>query len=154
MTGWRIGFTIADPEWTRAIVKLQSHSATHPTSFVQYACARALQDADHTIEAVNAMTAEYERRRNWLIPALNTVAGFDCQMPEGAFYAFVNVRDLLGEKFVRSGDIADHLLREAKIVVTDGAGFGADGYLRFSYATSMENLKAAVETMREIFGAK
>ena len=154
MTGWRIGFTIADPDWTRAIVKLQSHSATHPTSFVQYACAKALQDADHTINAVNAMTSEYERRRNWLIPELNTVAGFECEMPEGAFYAFVNVKGLIGDRFASSAEIADLLLREAKIVITDGAGFGADGYLRVSYATSMGNLELAVESMREIFGSK
>ncbi|HYJ91348.1 MAG TPA: aminotransferase class I/II-fold pyridoxal phosphate-dependent enzyme, partial [Pyrinomonadaceae bacterium] len=88
MTGWRIGFTIANPEWTAAMVKLQSHSATHPTSFVQYACAKALENASRTIESVHSMTAEYERRRDWLIPALNEIGGFKCAMPEGAFYAF------------------------------------------------------------------
>lgn len=150
MTGWRIGFTIADPEWTRAMVKLQSHSATHPTSFVQYACAKALIDSDHTIAAVNKMTAEYERRRNWLIPALNTIEGFKCEMPEGAFYAFVDVRELIGERFSSSAEIADMLLRDARIVVTDGEGFGADGYIRVSYATSMENLETAVEQMKHL----
>ena len=154
MTGWRIGYTIANPEWTRAMIKLQSHSATHPTSFVQYACAKALQDADATIDAVNGMTGEYERRKNWLIPALNEIAGFKCAMPEGAFYAFVDVREMLGERLDTSAAIADHLLKEAHIVVTDGAGFGADGYLRFSYATSMENLEKAVAAMKEMFGEK
>ena len=71
MTGWRIGYTIANPTWTKAMVKLQSHSATHPTSFVQYACAKALQNTSETVWAVNEMTSEYERRRNWLIPKLN-----------------------------------------------------------------------------------
>lgn len=151
MTGWRIGYTIANPEWTRAMVKLQSHSATHPTSFVQYACAKALRDYDRTIEAVRAMTAEYERRKNWLIPALNEVNGFKCAMPEGAFYAFVDVRGLLGDRFSSSADVADLLLNEAHIVVTDGAGFGADGYMRVSYATSMENLHRAVDKMKIIF---
>ena len=153
MTGWRIGYTIANPEWTKAIVKLQSHSATHPTSFVQYACAKALQDADATISAVNAMTAEYEHRKNWLIPALNEIDGFRCAMPEGAFYAFVDVREMLGERFSTSAEVADLLLKEAHIVVTDGAGFGADGFLRFSYATSMENLERAVAAMKDIFGS-
>jgi aspartate aminotransferase len=148
MTGWRIGFTIANPEWTAAIVKLQGHSATHPTSFVQYACAKALQDVARTVESVRAMTAEYERRRNWLIPALNDIDGFKCDMPEGAFYAFVDVRELLGTDFRSSADIAEFLLRDAYTVVTDGAGFGADGFLRISYATSMENLQAAVERMK------
>jgi aspartate aminotransferase len=152
MTGWRIGYTIANETWTKAMVKLQSHSATHPTSFVQYACAMALENVDATINAVNAMTSEYERRKNWFVPALNEVAGFKCAMPEGAFYAFVDVRQMLGGEFATSADIADKLLRDAHIVVTDGAGFGADGFIRFSYATSMENLEKAVAAMKGLFG--
>jgi aspartate aminotransferase len=150
MTGWRIGYTVANEEWTKAMVKLQSHSATHPTSFVQYACAKALLNTEATIEAVNSMTAEYERRRNWFVPALNKIKGFKCPMPEGAFYAFVDVRGLLGDNFADSAAVADLLLKEAHIVVTDGAGFGADGFLRFSYATSMENLENAVAAMKKI----
>ncbi len=151
MTGWRIGYTIANPEWTKAMVKLQSHSATHPTSFVQYACAKALRDVDSTLEAVNSMTAEYERRKNWFVPALNEINGFKCEMPEGAFYAFVDVRDLLGDKLASSAAVSDFLLHEAHIVVTDGAGFGADGFLRCSYATSMEDLERAVAAMKDLF---
>jgi len=150
MTGWRIGFTIANPEWTAAMVKLQGHSATHPTSFVQYACAKALQDPARTIESVQTMTAEYERRRNWLIPALNEIEGFKCSVPDGAFYAFVDVRNLLGNDFKTSADVADFLLRDAYTVVTDGAGFGADGFIRISYATSMENLQQAVERIKSV----
>lgn len=152
MTGWRIGYTIANPEWTAAMIKLQSHSATHPTSFVQYACAKALCNIEATTAAVTAMTSEYERRRDWLIPALNEINGFKCPMPEGAFYAFVDVREMLGNQFASSSDVADLLLEKAHIVVTDGAGFGADGFLRFSYATSMENLERAVNAMKEMFG--
>ena len=152
MTGWRIGYTIANPEWTQAMVKLQSHSATHPTSFVQYACAQALSDADRAINAVNEMTSEYERRRNWLIPALNQIRGLKCPMPEGAFYAFVDVREMLGDRFSTSNDVADLLLNDAHIVVTDGAGFGAEGFLRVSYATSMRNLEMAIDKMRSLFG--
>ncbi|MEO8574256.1 MAG: pyridoxal phosphate-dependent aminotransferase [Pyrinomonadaceae bacterium] len=150
MTGWRIGYTIANEEWTRAMVKLQSHSATHPTSFVQYACARAMQNREETIASVDRMFKEYERRRDWLIPALNTIDGFRCGMPEGAFYAFVDVRDMLGARFKNSADVADELLNKAHVVVTDGAGFGADGFLRLSYATSMENLHAAVDRIGKL----
>jgi len=150
MTGWRIGFTIANTEWTSAMVKLQGHSATHPTSFVQYACAKALQNAGRTIESVHSMTAEYERRRDWLIPALNEIEGFKCAMPEGAFYAFVDVREMLGRDFKASADVAEFLLRDAYTVVTDGAGFGADGFIRISYATSMENLQAAVDRIKSV----
>jgi aspartate aminotransferase len=148
MTGWRIGFTVARPQWTAAMIKLQSHSATHPTSFVQYACAKALQDPARTLESVRSMTAEYERRRDWLIPKLNEINGFKCAMPEGAFYAFVDVHDLLGSDFRSSADVAEFLLRDAYTVVTDGAGFGADGFIRISYATSMENLEKAVERIK------
>lgn len=153
MTGWRIGYTIANEQWTKAMIKLQSHSATHPTSFVQYACARALKDTENTMDAIRSMTDEYQRRKDWFIPALNGIKGFRCSMPEGAFYAFVDVREMLGGKFSASSDVAASLLREAHIVVTDGEGFGADGFIRFSYATSMENLQRAVEKMKDIFGA-
>ncbi|MGH9820040.1 MAG: aminotransferase class I/II-fold pyridoxal phosphate-dependent enzyme, partial [Pyrinomonadaceae bacterium] len=104
MTGWRIGFTVANEAWTDAILKLQSHSSTHPTSFVQYACAKAMENLTETMEAVKSMTAEYEHRKNWLIPALNEIEGFKCSMPEGAFYAFVDVRALIGDGFHSSGD--------------------------------------------------
>jgi aspartate aminotransferase len=70
-------------------------------------------------------------------------------MPEGAFYAFIDVRGLIGDKFKSSEDVAEHLLEDAHTVLTDGAGFGADGYLRLSYATAIENLEMAVERMRK-----
>ncbi|HKP67744.1 MAG TPA: pyridoxal phosphate-dependent aminotransferase [Pyrinomonadaceae bacterium] len=151
MTGWRMGYTIANETWTRAMVKLQSHSATHPTSFAQYACARAMQNRTETVAAVDSMFKEYERRRDWLIPALNTIDGFKCGMPEGAFYAFVDVRELVGSRFASSAAVADEMLNQAYTVVTDGAGFGADGFLRFSYATAMENLEAAVTRLKPLF---
>ena len=151
MTGWRSGYTIANEDWTKAMVKLQSHSATHPTSFVQYACAKALEQREQSMNAVDKMLAEYKKRRDWLIPELQKIEGFQCLMPEGAFYAFVDVRELLGEKFAASAELAEHLLNEAHTVVTDGAGFGADGFLRLSYATSMENLQNAIERMKKLF---
>lgn len=147
MTGWRSGYTIAPAEWTAAMIKLQSHSATHPTAFVQYACAKALNNAEASQRAVTEMLAEYELRRNWLIPALNGIDGIKCNMPEGAFYAFADVRELIGDRFPDSAAVADHLLSEAHVVVTDGTGFGSPGFLRISYATSMANLEKAVEKM-------
>ena len=154
MTGWRIGYTIANDDWTKAMVKLQSHSATHPTSFVQYACAKAVGEIGRSLDVVAEMTAEYKRRKDYLIPELNRIRGFRCGMPEGAFYAFVNVRDLLSGEFVCSADVAAKILHEAHIVVTDGEGFGADGFLRFSYATSMENLERAVSALSSMFGTE
>ncbi len=154
MTGWRIGYTIANEDWTRAITKLQGHSASHPTSFVQYACACALKNPEASMEAVNGMLVEYERRRDWLIPALNGIRGFKCAMPEGAFYAFVDVRELLRGEFNTSADVADKMLTDCYTAVTDGAPFGADGFLRFSYATSMGNLQKAVDRLGSLFGSR
>jgi len=154
MTGWRIGYTIANEEWSKAMIKLQSHSATHPTSFVQYACARAMERREESMSAVQEMLAEYNRRRDWFIPELNKINGFKCAMPEGAFYAFVDVRGVLGDKFQKSADVAEFLLSEAQTVTTDGAGFGADGFLRLSYATSMENLHTAIERMKKLFNSE
>jgi len=151
MTGWRIGYTIADMEWTKQMTKLQSHSTSHPTSFVQYACARAMENHVGSKAAVNSMLAEYERRKDWLIPALQSIENLKCAMPEGAFYAFVDVREMLGERFKTSADVAEILLKEAHTVVTDGEGFGASGFLRISYATSLENLQNAVERIRKVF---
>jgi aspartate aminotransferase len=154
MTGWRIGYTIANENWTKQLVKLQSHSATHPTSFVQYACARAMERREESMAAVSGMLAEYDKRRQWLIPALQTIEGFKVANPEGAFYAFIDVRGLLGERFKTSADVAETLLNEAHTVLTDGTGFGADGFLRLSYATSLENLYNAVERMKGVLEGK
>ncbi len=150
MTGWRIGYTIASEKWSKQMSKLQSHSTSHPTSFVQYACACAMENHKDSKAAVDSMLAEYEKRKDWLIPALQKVKGFKCAMPEGAFYAFVDVRGLLGDKFKSSTDIAGLFLHEAHIVVTDGKAFGAEGFLRFSYATTLENLQKAVERMKKV----
>jgi aspartate aminotransferase len=148
MTGWRMGYTITNEDWTRQMVKLQSHSATHPTSFVQFACARALEDKQRSLNAVQKMLDEYNKRRDWFIPALQAIEGFRVAMPEGAFYAFIDVRDLLGDRFISSADFGDQLLDRSHVVTTDGAGFGADGFLRLSYATSMENLELAIEKIK------
>jgi aspartate aminotransferase len=75
-------------------------------------------------------------------------------MPEGAFYAYVDVREMLGDRFKTSADVGDELLQKAHVVVTDGSGFGGEGFLRFSYATSMENLQNAVEQIGSLFGIK
>jgi aspartate aminotransferase len=150
MTGWRIGYTIANEEWTAQMTKLQSHSTSHPTSFVQYACARAMENRAGSKAAVNMMLAEYQKRKDWLIPALRSIQNFKCSMPDGAFYALVDVRKLLGDRFKTSADVADFLLKESYVVVTDGEGFGANGFLRLSYAAPIEKLKDAIERIKKV----
>ncbi len=154
MTGWRIGYTITNEAWTKQMIKLQSHSATHPTSFVQYGCAKALEHKEKSLNAVREMLDQYQKRRDWFIPALQEIEGLKVAMPEGAFYAFVDVRGLLGDRFKSSADFGYQILNESHVVTTDGEGFGADGFLRLSYATSMENLETAVEKIRNFINSK
>ena len=142
MTGWRIGYTIAPAAWTREMSKVQSHSTSNPSSIAQAAAAAAFESSQ---DCVSEMLAEYTRRRDWLVKALCRVPGFSCVEPEGAFYVFPDVRGCFGAEVRSSADFADKLLKEAHTVVTDGAGFGCEGYIRMSYATSMERLEEGVE---------
>jgi aspartate aminotransferase len=147
MTGWRIGYSIAPAAWTREMNKVQSHSTSNPSSISQAAAAAAFEGPQ---DCVAEMLAEYRRRRNWLTKALLDVRGFRCLEPEGAFYVFPDVRGCFGREINSSADFADKLLKEAQTVVTDGAGFGCEGYIRMSYATSMERLEEGVERIRRV----
>ena len=147
MTGWRIGYAIAPAAWTREMNKVQSHSTSNPSSIAQAAAAAAF---DSSQACVAEMLAEYRRRRDWLVKALEDVPGFRCLQPEGAFYLFPSVRGCLGRDLKTSAEFADCLLQEAQTVVTDGAGFGAEGYIRMSYATSLERLEEGVERIRRV----
>jgi aspartate aminotransferase len=141
MTGWRIGYALAPADWTRAMLKVQSHSTSNPTSIAQWAAIEALNGPQ---ESVALMLAEYTKRRAWLLKALREIPGITCNEPEGAFYAFPDLRGCLlrSEGSIRtSGEFAQRLLEEEQTVVTDGEGFGADGYVRISYATSMKQLE-------------
>jgi aspartate aminotransferase len=142
MTGWRIGYALAPTEWTRAMLKVQGHSTSNSTSISQWAAIEALNGSQ---ESVTSMLAEYTRRRAWLLNALREIPAIKCNEPEGAFYAFPNVSALA--KGASSREVAERLLEEEQTVVTDGAGFGADGYIRISYATSMDQLKEGVKRL-------
>jgi aspartate aminotransferase len=147
MTGWRIGYSVAPAAWTREMNKVQSHSTSNPSSLSQAAAVAAFTSSQ---ECVAAMLAEYTRRRDWLVRALAGVHGFCCAEPEGAFYVFPDVRGCLGKGLKSSDAFADLLLKEAQTVVTDGAGFGCEGFIRISYATSMERLEEGVARIRRI----
>jgi aspartate aminotransferase len=145
MTGWRMGYTLAPREWTQAMLKVQSHSTSNPTSIAQWAAAEAFNGPQ---ESVAAMLAEYTARRAWLLEELKEVPGLTCNEPEGAFYAFPNVSGCLNAAVRTSAEFAQRLLDEEQTVVTDGAGFGCEGYLRMSYATSMEQLQEGVKRIK------
>jgi aspartate aminotransferase len=147
MTGWRIGYALAPPEWIKSMLLVQGHSTSNPNSVAQ-AAASAAMDAPQ--DCVREMLAEYALRREWLIEALHDIPGFCCFAPEGAFYAFPDVRGCLKGDVKTSAAFAEKLLTDEHVVVTDGAGFGADGYLRVSYATSLERLKEGVRRIRRV----
>lgn len=147
MTGWRVGYALAPVEWTKAMLKVQGHSTSNTNSIAQWAAVEALTGPQ---ESVAIMLAEYTRRREWLLKALCEIPGVACAQPEGAFYAFPNVRGLLQNGMKTSGEFAQRLLEEEHTVVTDGAGFGAEGYVRISYATSIEQIKEGVGRIRRL----
>jgi aspartate aminotransferase len=145
MTGWRVGYALAPAEWTKAMLKVQGHSTSNTNSMAQWAAVEALTGPQ---ESVGTMLAEYTKRRAWLLYALREIPGFKCSEPEGAFYAFPDVRGCLKKDLKTSGDFARRLLEEEHTVVTDGAGFGAEGYIRISYATSMEKIKEGIQRIK------
>lgn len=147
MTGWRVGYALSPEAWTKAMLKVQSHSTSNPNSIAQAAAAEAFNSSQ---DCVRGMLDEYSARRAWLMGALNEVPGVRCFQPEGAFYAFPNVRGCLNNEVKTSGDFADKLLKDFQTVVTDGAGFGAPGFVRLSYATSLDRLREGVQRLHQL----
>ena len=145
MTGWRVGYALAPAEWTKAMLKVQGHSTSNANSIAQWAAVEALTGPQ---ESVATMLAEYTRRRAWLLNELKQIPGFKCAEPEGAFYAFPDVRGCLNKELKTSGDCAQRLLEEEQTVVTGGEGFGAEGFIRISYATSMEQIQEGVKRIK------
>ena len=143
MTGWRIGYALGPREWIKAMTCVQSHSTSNPTSISQQAAIEALTGPQ---DSVAQMLQAYSERRDWLIPALNDLPGVTCTTPRGAFYAFPNVKGT----GLTSEELTTRLLEEAHVAVTPGDAFGAPGYLRLSYATSLEKLEAGVERIRGV----
>lgn len=144
MTGWRLGYALGAKEWISEMVKVQSHSTSNPSSIGQRAAIAALSSSQ---DSVGEMLGEYLKRRDYLIPALNSIFGIECIKPEGAFYAFPNIKKILenNSKVKTSEALADYLLDQAYVALTAGSAFGSEGYLRISYATSLETLKKGIE---------
>ena len=138
MTGWRLGYMCAPKEIISACVRVHQYTITCASSFVQDAAVTALRDCADDVEA---MRREYERRKNYMVKALNEIDGISCNDPQGAFYIFVNIKSL-GKT---SMEVAEYLLEHAKIALVPGSAFGSagEGYLRISYACSYEDLQKA-----------
>jgi len=153
MTGWRLGYAVG-PEWIiKAMLKIQSHSNSHPSSITQ-AAALAAYTLDLEAE-IAAMVAAFKERRDWIVQALNEIAGVRCLMPEGAFYVFPDFSALLGKplKYGRTcsttEELAMYLLDTVKVGIVHGEAFGAPGCARLSYAMSVEQIKEGVARIRD-----
>lgn len=145
MTGWRLGYALGPGDWIKAQLKVQGHCTSNPNSIAQWAGVEAFNGPQ---ESVGLMLAEYTKRREWLLVALKEIPGIKCFEPEGAFYAFPDVRGCLKGGLKTSADFAQRLLEEEQTVVTDGAAFGAEGYVRMSYATSMSQIQEGVKRIK------
>ncbi len=154
MTGWRIGYTLGPEALIQALIKLQSQSTSNPTSIAQYAALEAMRG---TMKTVPAMLAEYERRRKRIVEGLRAIPGVTCEWPGGAFYAFPNISAHLsngagGPALAKScTEIAKMLLDRARVAVVPGEAFGAPGYLRLSYATSIEHIEEGLRRLERFF---
>jgi aspartate aminotransferase len=144
MTGWRIGFSLTPAHIARAMIKLQSHSTSNPNSIAQKAALEALLGPQ---DAVAEMLAEYRRRRDFVIAKLRAIPGVACPEPQGAFYAYPNIRAALGGG--TTVDFAERLLQEAHLAVVPGEAFGTGEHIRISYATSMEELDRGLDRLRD-----
>jgi aspartate aminotransferase len=145
MTGWRLGYGIMPKELADRVGLLLTHSIGSTAHFTQFAGIEALTGPQ---EMVNAMVTEYQRRRNVIVAGLNSLPGFSCQTPQGAFYAFPNITGT-GKS---SDELADLILEKAGVALLPGSSFGkfGAGYLRLSYANSIENIEKGLERMRAI----
>jgi aspartate/methionine/tyrosine aminotransferase len=143
MTGWRLGFGVFPQSLVEPVTRLVINSVSCTSAFSQFAAAAALEGP---WTAVEEMTAEFRRRRDFIVAGLNDIPGVSCLEPQGAFYVFPNIT---GTGFT-SAQLQERLLNEAGVAALAGTAFGryGEGFLRFSYANSVENIQSALEAIR------
>lgn len=143
MTGWRIGTTVAPAPLAKAISELQSQMSSNVTTFAQFGALAALKEKEKTAAALQMMLAAFDRRRRFLHAELNKIPGISCLLAQGAFYLFPNI-----SKFgLKDQDFCARLLEQQKVAAVPGSAFGAEGYLRLSYATSDEIIGKGVQRL-------
>ena len=151
MTGWRIGYTAAPKVIVAAMNKIQSHAASNPAVASQWASLEAIQGPQ---DAVTTMRNEFVKRRDVMIERLNQIPGITCVKPQGAFYAFPNISSTFGKKSPSGNVITDAktfcecFLEEHLVACVPGSGFGAEGYVRLSYAASMDDINEALNRLK------
>jgi aspartate aminotransferase len=151
MTGWRIGYVAGAREVIAGMTKIQSQSTSNPNSIAQKAAIAALTGPQ---DSVGHMVQAFDERRKYLVGRLNAMPGIHCNMPVGAFYAFPNFGDYFktdpqGRDIKGSANLCEYLLTEARVALVPGIAFGADDFVRFSYATSLEAIKEGVDRIEE-----
>ena len=142
MTGWRVGYTASSTSLAKVMGDIQSHMTSNAGNISQKAAVMALNGPQESIEA---MRVEFEKRRNYMVERVNAIPGMSCRTPGGAFYVFPNItgffgKTIRGKKINNSADLCDVILDEAKVAIVPGIAFEAEGFMRFSYATSMKNI--------------
>jgi len=154
MTGWRIGYAAGPEEIIKGMSKIQGHSTSNPNSIAQKASVEALNGKQDTIEE---MRKAFDERRKYMVRRLNAIEGISCLTPAGAFYAFPNVSKILergieynGKKISNSFDLSNFILKEAEVALIPGSAFEAEGYLRLSYAASLEDIKKGLDRIEKI----
>ena len=149
MTGWRVGYVAGPKVYIDEIAKVHSHSVTHATSFAQAGAVAALTGPQ---DFIGEMVSAWDRRRRFVAEGLSAIKGIQCPLPEGAFYAFPDIRGT----GMSSLDFADYILREAHVAVVPGTAFGeaGEGFVRISFATSDEALKGAIERIARVLGTR
>ncbi len=151
MTGWRIGYTASNEKIAKVMANIQSHATSNPNSIAQVASIAAL---DGPQDEVLKMKAAFEERRNYMYNTINNIDGLSCLKPQGAFYVFMNIKDILGKTFYgatinTSDEFADVLLEKVNVALVPGSGFGTEGFVRLSYAVSMENIKEGLNRIEK-----
>ena len=141
MTGWRLGTLVANSEICKAVADLQSQTTSNPTTFSQYGALAAMENWEKAMIAVNEMLVHFDRRRINLLEGLQSIPGISCQRAQGAFYLFPNISSY----GLSSEEFSARLLEDQKVAVVSGHAFGAEGYIRLSYATSDEIIQNGVD---------
>ena len=143
MTGWRLGTLIAPPAIAKACAEIQSQQSSNATTFAQYGALAALTEKEKTAAALKLMLAAFDRRRKFLHAELNKIPGVSCLLAQGAFYLFPNISSF----GLKDQEFCARLLEQEKVAAVFGSAFGAEGYLRLSYATSDETIKKGIERL-------
>ena len=145
MTGWRLGTMMAPPKIAKAVSSLQSQTSSNATTFAQYGALAAMQNWDKSMAEVSKMLKIFDRRRLKLLDGLNDINGIECERAKGAFYLFPRIKNF----GITSMDFSNRLLEEKKVAVVPGEGFGAEGYMRLSYATADSIIEEGLNRLSE-----